>query len=168
MPFGGLAQNTAEHLAAPVQLLWLRSYTAFLLTWHCYCMPMSTHYCLVPHPMAVLGRKPGCKTSYLNLNLCHLNQRPDSETLQANQIRDSRPRVLAVGQCYSECPQPRDGQSHGMARPVVTNCSTAGDHPMTSHLHIDRRITPASAMNLQPCPRPMAHSLAQQPPFGPK
>jgi hypothetical protein len=42
-------------------LLWLRSYTAFLLRrtnnlallLHDYV----EHYCLVPHPMAVLGRK---------------------------------------------------------------------------------------------------------------
>jgi hypothetical protein len=56
---------TAEHLAAPMasgsysQLPCLTAHTdgRALLTWHCYCMPYVEHYCLVPHPMAVLGRK---------------------------------------------------------------------------------------------------------------
>jgi hypothetical protein len=28
-----------------------------VMLWHCYRMTYAEHYCLVPHPMAVLGRK---------------------------------------------------------------------------------------------------------------
>jgi hypothetical protein len=57
-------EQTMRTLFTPLNtwlLLWLRSYTAFLLRrtnnlallLHDYV----EHYCLVPHPMAVLGRK---------------------------------------------------------------------------------------------------------------
>jgi hypothetical protein len=50
---------TAEHLAAPMASF-VHSFPAQdgRTTWHCYCRyDYVEHYCLVPHPMAVLGRK---------------------------------------------------------------------------------------------------------------
>jgi hypothetical protein len=50
-PFGcqyGMATRSHTHSLATV---------SSAAPWHCYYMTYATRYCLVPHPMAVLGRK---------------------------------------------------------------------------------------------------------------
>jgi hypothetical protein len=77
VPGTDYAHGRRVHRVNTWLLLWLRSYTAFLLRrtnnlallLHDYV----EHYCLVPHPMAVQCMAKlaanGCKTYYLNLNL---------------------------------------------------------------------------------------------------